>query len=90
MRIRKIFIFTSWIPLAYFIIVRILLYQFENHTTFGKAKLLFPAIAVSAITGLIGVVLYFRERNKGNRDFSLMFATLLAGSVAAYYFFIGF
>ncbi len=90
MRTRQIFLLTSWIPLASLIALLRYVKRFDGWGAWGAAPLFLPVIGLSAIMGLVGIVLYFRQLRNGHRDFRLLAATLLAGSVAFYYFIRGF
>jgi hypothetical protein len=90
MRTRQRFLLTSWIPLACLAAVLWYLKQFDGWGSWGAAPLFLPVISLSAIAGLLGIVLCFRQWRNGHRDFRLFAATLLAGSVALYYCIRGF
>jgi hypothetical protein len=60
--------------------------QHEGWGAWAAAAALGPlVIAFSAIMGLTGIVLWFRERRKGRRLFAQLMATLLAGSVSIWF-----
>ena len=82
---RQIFLATSWVPLASLVILLRYLKQFDGWGAWGAAPLFLPVIGLSAGMGLGGLGLCFRQWRRGHHDLVLLVATLLAGSVAAYY-----
>jgi uncharacterized membrane protein len=90
MKIRQAYLAISWIPLASLIVILLYLKRFDGWGSWGAAALFLPVILISGIMGIIGIILFIFQWQRGCRDFRLMLATFLSGSVSFYYIITGF
>jgi uncharacterized membrane protein len=82
--IRKIFIWTSPLPLLTFWIVSIYVKQFESSVRAAGTILFLGPILLSLLMTVIGVVLIVCAKKKREPVANLWFSTLLAGSMGLY------
>lgn len=81
-KIRKIYCILSPLPLALFGLISIYVNQFEGWGAWAAAPMLVPPIILSFMMGLWGIHLTWQAKRQDVPEGKLMFATLLAGSLA--------
>lgn len=86
MRALQIFKAASWLPLASLVAASWEVRQHEGWGAWATAASLVPlVIGFSAVMGLTGTVLWIGEWRRGRSAFTLLIATLLAGSVSIWF-----
>lgn len=82
--IKKIFIWTSPLPLLTFWMVSIYLKQFDAWGRSAGAILFMGPVLLSLLMTVMGVVLIVQDRKKKAPVANLWFSTLMAGSMGLY------
>jgi len=83
--IKKIFIWTSPLPLLTFWMVSIYLKQFEGWGRSAGAILLMGPVLLSLLMGMMGVVLIVQARKQSAPTGNLWFSTLMAASLFLFF-----
>ena len=82
--IKKIFIWTSPLPLLIFWMISIYLRQFEGWGRAAGVILFMGPVLLSLLMGVMGVVLIVQARKRRAPVGNLWFSTLMAGSLFLY------
>jgi hypothetical protein len=82
---KKIYLYTSWLPLAMFISAYFHLGILDGWGQWAGGKVVIPALILSLIYTLVGLLIVFIQFNKVAVSKTLLFSILLSGSVILWF-----
>jgi hypothetical protein len=84
--IRKIFIYTSWLPLAMYIAAYYIILKVDGWGQWASSQLFIPSLLSSFVYSVIGIYLLTMKPNHVGMTRHFLFSLLLSSSVALWFF----
>jgi hypothetical protein len=84
--LRKIYIYTSWLPLAMYIAAYYIILKVDGWGQWASAPLFIPSLLSSFVYAVVGIYLLTMKPNQLGMTKHFLFSLLLSSSVALWFF----
>jgi hypothetical protein len=83
--LRTLYIYTSWLPLALYIVARIFLGSLDGWEQWAAGKIIMPSLILSLTFTVFGVILLLTKFNQVVTNRVFLFSILLSSSVMLWF-----